>query len=223
MDIKLYMKTVYGLRQVDVLYRRVDDDFLDPAVFRPDSQLGVAGLAAVLRAGNAAIANAIGTGVADDKAVYAYTPAMIRYYFNEEPILPIVETRLLRDRERVRPRVEGSRSLRDQADRRFGRLRCRDRPHASEDELAEIRLQIQRNPAAFIAQPMVACRCIRRWSTGRRRQRRIWRHAISICVRSSCWGPASHIAGRPDARGAARGFDDGQLVAGGRQQGYLGA
>ena len=103
-DRKLYMKDVHGLRQIDVLYRRIDDDFLDPLVFRSDSLLGVAGLTAVLRAGNAAIANGVGTGVADDKAVYAYTPAMIRYYLAEEPILPIVETFLLRDPE-VREQV----------------------------------------------------------------------------------------------------------------------
>src|SRR5271156_4209220 len=103
-DRKLYMKDVHGLRQIDVLYRRIDDDFLDPLVFRSDSLLGVAGLTAVLRAGNAAIANGVGTGVADDKAVYAYTPAMIRYYLAEEPILPIVETYLLRDPE-VRAQV----------------------------------------------------------------------------------------------------------------------
>src|SRR6202161_694099 len=99
MDHHLYMKTVHGLRRVDVLYRRVDDDFLDPLVFRSDSMLGVPGLTSVLRAGNAAIANGIGTGIADDKAIYAYTPAMIRYYLGEEPILSIVETYLLRDRD----------------------------------------------------------------------------------------------------------------------------
>src|SRR6202162_866393 len=97
MDHKLFMKTVHGPRRIDVLYRRIDDDFLDPVVFRPDSLLGVAGLTAVLRAGNATLANAIGTGVADDKGVFAYTPAMIRYYLDEEPLLPIVETYLLRD------------------------------------------------------------------------------------------------------------------------------
>src|SRR5713226_8200717 len=85
-DHKLYMKPVPGLRQVDVLYRRIDDDFADPLVFRSDSVLGVAGLTSVLRAGNAAIANGLGTGIADDKAIYAFTPAMIRYYLSEEPI-----------------------------------------------------------------------------------------------------------------------------------------
>ena len=115
------------MRQIDVLYRRIDDDFLDPLVFRPDSMLGVAGLTGVLRAGNAAIANGVGTGVADDKAIYAYTPAMIRYYLAEEPILPIVETYLLRDPEVREQVLRQSRALRRQADRRVGRLRRRDR------------------------------------------------------------------------------------------------
>jgi len=156
MDLKLYMKTIQGLRQVDVLYRRIDDDFLDPMVFRKDSQLGVPGLTAVLRAGNAAIANAIGTGVADDKAVYAYTPAMIRYYFNEEPILPIVETYLLRNPD-VRETV-----LKDLA--RYvvkptgasGGYGVVIGPHADQHELEQARLQILRDPAGFIAQPVVS-------------------------------------------------------------------
>jgi uncharacterized circularly permuted ATP-grasp superfamily protein len=156
MDLKLYMKTVYGLRQVDVLYRRVDDDFLDPAVFRADSQLGVPGLAAVLRAGNAAIANAIGTGVADDKAVYSYTPAMIRYYFNEEPILPIVETRLLRNRDECDLVLKNLERYVVKPTGASGGYGVVIGPHASERELAEVRLQIQRDPAAFIAQPVVS-------------------------------------------------------------------
>ena len=98
-DHKLWMKTVHGLRQIHVLYRRIDDDFLDPVVFRHDSMLGVAGLTAAIRAGSVTIANGIGTGVADDKAVFAYTPEMIRYYLGEQPVLPIVETHLLREPE----------------------------------------------------------------------------------------------------------------------------
>ena len=101
---KTMKKTVHGLKRVHVLYRRIDDDFLDPVVFRPDSQLGVAGLSATLRAGNAIVVNAIGTGIADDKAVYAFTPDMIRYYLGEQPLLPIVETFLLRNPE-VREKV----------------------------------------------------------------------------------------------------------------------
>ena len=96
----VYMRTTGGLRRVDVIYRRIDDDFLDPHAFRPDSVLGTPGLFDAYRLGNVAIANAPGTtGVADDKSVYAYVPEMIRYYLNEEPLLANVETHLCRDPE----------------------------------------------------------------------------------------------------------------------------
>jgi uncharacterized circularly permuted ATP-grasp superfamily protein len=153
-DHKLFMKTVHGLRRIDVLYRRIDDDFLDPVVFRPDSLLGVAGLTAVLRAGNATLANAIGTGVADDKGVFAYTPEIIRYYLGEEPLLPIVETYLLRDPD-VRQRV-----LRD-LDRYVvkptgasGGYGVVIGPRATDEELAQARKRIEAAPAGFIAQPV---------------------------------------------------------------------
>jgi uncharacterized circularly permuted ATP-grasp superfamily protein len=153
-DHKLFARTVSGLRQVHVLYRRIDDDYLDPVVFRADSLLGVPGLTAAVRAGNAAIANAIGTGVVDDKAVFAYTPAMIRYYLGEEPLLPIVETHLLRIPE-VREMV-----LRD-LDRYVikptgasGGYGVVIGPKASDAELSEVRARIARDPAAFIAQPL---------------------------------------------------------------------
>jgi uncharacterized circularly permuted ATP-grasp superfamily protein len=149
---KLWMKTVHGLKRVHVLYRRIDDDFLDPVVFRPDSQLGVAGLTSALRAGNAIVANAIGTGIADDKAVYAYTPDMIRYYLGEQPLLPIVETFLLRDPE-VRSQVV--RNL-DQyvikptgASGGYGVIIG---PRATDRQLAEVREQIEREPRNYIAQ-----------------------------------------------------------------------
>ena len=83
----VYMKTIRGLTRVDVIYRRIDDEFLDPLAFRPDSVLGIPGLMGAYRAGNVALANAVGNGVADDKAVYTYVPAFIRYYLGEEPVL----------------------------------------------------------------------------------------------------------------------------------------
>jgi uncharacterized circularly permuted ATP-grasp superfamily protein len=154
-DQKLYMKNVHGLRQVDVLYRRIDDDFADPLVFRSDSVLGVAGLTSVLRAGNAAIANGLGTGIADDKAIYAFTPAMIRYYLSEEPILPIVETYLLRDRE-VREEVLANLSRYvikpTGASGGYGVVIG---PKSSENELAKVRELIIADPSAFIAQPVI--------------------------------------------------------------------
>ncbi|HSV05691.1 MAG TPA: circularly permuted type 2 ATP-grasp protein [Candidatus Binatus sp.] len=155
-DHRLFMRSVHGLERIDVLYRRIDDDFLDPVVFRPDSLLGVAGLMAAVRAGNVALANMVGTGIADDKAVFAYTPAIIRYYLGEEPILPIVETHLLRDPE-VRRAV-----LRD-LDRYVvkptgasGGYGVVIGPKASYRELAETRERIERDPKSFIAQPVVS-------------------------------------------------------------------
>src|SRR3984885_6249287 len=156
MDHKLYTKTVHGLQQIDVLYRRVDDDFLDPLVFRPDSMLGVPGLTSGLRAGNAGIANGLGTGVADDKSIYAYTPAMIRYYLGETPILPIVETHLMREREEreevlrhperwvIKPVGESG---------GYGVVIC---PHASEKLLEETRANVLAKPDNFIAQPVIS-------------------------------------------------------------------
>src|SRR5471032_2394223 len=96
-DNIVYMRTTAGLRRVDVIYRRVDDDFIDPLAFRPDSHLGVAGLLNAYRAGNVSLANAIGTGIADDKALYAYIPAIIKFYLGEDAIIPNVETYLLSD------------------------------------------------------------------------------------------------------------------------------
>ncbi len=154
-DHKLWMKTVHGFKRVHVLYRRIDDDFLDPVVFRPDSQLGVAGLTAALRAGNAIVANGIGTGIADDKAVYAYTPDMIRYYLGEQPLLPIVETYLLRDPD-VRARV-----LRDldqyviKPTGASGGYGVVIGPKATDRQLAELRQHIERDPRSYIAQPPV--------------------------------------------------------------------
>ncbi len=96
-DDIVYMKTIHGLTRVDVIYRRVDDDFLDPLAFRSESLVGVPGLMNAYRAGNIALANAVGTGAADDKAIYAYVPAFIRYYLGEDPILHNVDTYLCSD------------------------------------------------------------------------------------------------------------------------------
>ena len=96
-DNVVYMRTTTGLRRVDVIYRRVDDDFIDPLAFRSDSVLGVSGLFNAYRAGNVTLANAFGTGVADDKALYAYVPKIIKYYLDEDPVLDNVETYLLND------------------------------------------------------------------------------------------------------------------------------
>ena len=223
-DHKLYMKTIGGLKQVDVLYRRIDDDFLDPVVFRPDSMLGVPGLTAVLKAGGAAMANAIGTGVADDKAVYAYTPAMIRYYLGEDPILPIVHTHLLRDPE-VRAMV-----LRDldqfvvKPTGASGGYGVVIGPQASDRELAECRERIEGDPAAFIAQPVIQL-SVHPTIIGRRHGRirgdRAAPHRFpSIC---STGGPSPRPAGGAYPGGPARGFANRQFLTGRWQQGHLGS
>jgi uncharacterized circularly permuted ATP-grasp superfamily protein len=151
-DHRLWMKTVHGLKRVHVLYRRIDDDFLDPVVFRPESLLGVAGLTAAVRAGNAIVANGIGTGIADDKAVYAYTPDMIRYYLCEQPLLSIVETYLLRDAE-VRATI-----LRDldqyviKPTGASGGNGVVIGSQASDRQLGELRTSIEQDPRGYIAQ-----------------------------------------------------------------------
>jgi len=150
----LYMKTTGGLRRVDVLYRRVDDDFLDPLVFNPDSLLGIAGIMHAYRAGNLALANAPGAGVADDKAIYAYTPDIIRYYLNEEPILPIVPTYLCvrdDDRKYVLEHLSELVVKPTDASGGYGLLVG---SAASQQQLDEFRSKINENPAAYIAQPI---------------------------------------------------------------------
>lgn len=154
-DHKLFMKTVHGLKRIDVLYRRIDDDFIDPVVFRPDSLLGVPGLTAVLRAGNAVAANAIGAGVADDKAVFAYTPKMIKYYLGEEPIIPIVETHLLRDPDVCAMVLANLERFVVKPTGASGGYGVVIGPQASERELEDTRARIERDPAAFIAQPVM--------------------------------------------------------------------
>ena len=120
-DALCYMRTTRGLARVDSIYRRIDDDFMDPLEFRADSLLGVPGLMGAYRAGNVAIANAVGTGVADDKAVYHYVPEMIRFYLGEEPILDNLPTWLLADPEQRAYALERMRRAGGQADRRVGR------------------------------------------------------------------------------------------------------
>ena len=134
-DDRLWMRTVRGARPVHVVYRRIDDEYLDPVHFVPDSLLGVPGLLNAARAGNVAIANAVGNGVADDKAVYPYVPAMIEYYLAEKPLLPNVKTFDLSDHDQMAARARAPRPHGDQARRRVGRVRARDR-HVGDREAA---------------------------------------------------------------------------------------
>jgi uncharacterized circularly permuted ATP-grasp superfamily protein len=153
---RIYMRTTRGLKLVDVIYRRVDDDFLDPLAFRQDSQLGVAGLFNAYRAGNVTLANAIGTGVADDKAVYAFVPDMIRYYLNEDPILNNVPTYLgLRDPDRTYI-LENLDKLVIKAVNESGGYGMLIGPAASAAEREQFRAKVAANPRNYIAQPTLA-------------------------------------------------------------------
>ena len=142
-DNIVYMRTTAGLRRVDVIYRRVDDDFLDPLCFRRDSGLGVPGLFNAYRAGNVVLANAIGTGVADDKAVYAYVPAIIRYYLGEDPILANVQTYLLTDRSQRSYVLEHLDELVVKAVGESGGYGMLIGPHSTEEEREEFRRRIR--------------------------------------------------------------------------------
>jgi uncharacterized circularly permuted ATP-grasp superfamily protein len=155
-DNVVYMRTTAGLRRVDVIYRRVDDDFLDPLAFRRDSCLGVAGLLNAYRAGTVSLANAIGTGVADDKALYAYIPAIIRFYLSEEAILPNVETYLLSDPSHRRYVLERLDALVVKAVGESGGYGMLVGPHSTAREREEFKAKILAEPRNFIAQPTLA-------------------------------------------------------------------
>jgi uncharacterized circularly permuted ATP-grasp superfamily protein len=155
----VYMRTTSGLQRVDVIYRRIDDDFLDPLTFRPDSALGVAGLFNVYRAGNVTLANAVGTGVADDKAVYAYVPSIIRYYLGEEPILNNVETYLMEDEKRRKYVLANLDKLVVKAVGESGGYDMLIGPHSSAAERKKFRERIKANPRNYIAQPTLQLSC----------------------------------------------------------------
>ena len=155
-DNIVYMRTTGGLRRIDVIYRRVDDDFLDPLAFRPDSKLGVAGLLNAYRAGNVALTNAIGTGIADDKALYAYVPAIIRYYLSEEPILANVETYLMTNELQQRYVLEHLDELVVKAVGESGGYGMLIGPHSTAEQREAFRERIIANPRNYIAQPTLS-------------------------------------------------------------------
>ena len=152
----VYMRTTTGLRRVDVIYRRVDDDFIDPLVFRPDSLLGVPGLIHAYKLGNVALVNAPGTGVSDDKSVYAYVPDMIRYYLGEEPVLDNVDTRLCRRPEDLEYTLDNLQDLVVKRVGGSGGYGMLIGPHSSPKEREEYAEQVRADPADFISQPVLA-------------------------------------------------------------------
>jgi uncharacterized circularly permuted ATP-grasp superfamily protein len=152
-DQRVWMRSTAGLEPVDVIYRRIDDDFLDPAVFRSDSMLGVRGLMEVYAAGRVAIANAPGTGVADDKLIYAYVPEMIRFYLDQEPIIENVPTYLCSRADEQAYVLEHLQELVVKAVAEAGGYGMLIGPHASAGEIAEFADKIRANPRNYIAQP----------------------------------------------------------------------
>jgi uncharacterized circularly permuted ATP-grasp superfamily protein len=156
LDRRVYMRTTRGLQRVDVIYRRIDDDYLDPEAFRADSMLGVPGLMEAYRAGNVTLANAPGTGVADDKAVYAYIPRIIQYYLSEEMILPNVPTYLCGEPEDRQYVLDHLDKLVVKPTNESGGYGIVLGPKATREELAECAEKIKANPRNFIAQPMLS-------------------------------------------------------------------
>jgi len=155
-DACVYMKTTKGLKKVDVIYRRIDDDFLDPTVFRKDSVLGVPGIVNAYREGNVNLCNALGTGVADDKVTYYYVPAMIKFYLGEDPILPNVETYLSAvdsDRKFI---LENLENLVVKAANESGGYGMMIGPSATREEIEKFRAAISADPRGYIAQPVIS-------------------------------------------------------------------
>ena len=155
-DDRVFMRTIGGLSPVDVIYRRINDEFLDPEAFRTDSMLGVPGLMRAYFSGNVALANAVGTGVADDKAVYAYMPAIIRYYLGEEAILPNVETHICREPEALSYTLDNLDRLVVKPVGEAGGYGITIGPRASRAELAECRAKLLADPANYISQPCIS-------------------------------------------------------------------
>ncbi|KQW66289.1 MULTISPECIES: circularly permuted type 2 ATP-grasp protein [unclassified Methylibium] len=155
-DNYLYMRTTQGPRRVDVIYRRIDDDFLDPKAFRADSTIGCAGLLSVYRAGNVNLCNAIGTGVADDKSIYPYVPKMIEFYLGEKPILNNVPTYQCRESEDLQYVLAHLGELVVKEVHGAGGYGMLVGPAASKAEIEEFRVQLVANPNNYIAQPTLA-------------------------------------------------------------------
>jgi len=155
-DDRVYMRTTEGLQQVDVLYRRIDDDFIDPEVFRKDSLLGVPGLMRAYCAGNLGLANAIGTGIADDKVMYCFVPDIIKYYLDQDPIIPNAQTWLPYREEDLQYTLENMENLVVKAANEAGGYGMLIGPAASKAEVADFREKVKAKPRDFIAQTPIS-------------------------------------------------------------------
>jgi len=178
---KVYMKTTDGLEQVHVIYRRIDDEYLDPLVFKSDSALGVPGLMSAYRKGNVAIVNAVGNGVADDKAVYAYVPAMIRYYLNEEPILPNVPTYELSSRDArsyVFDNIHNMVVKRTNQSGGYGMIMGNT---VQQEDWEKAKLEIEKDARNFIAQPIIPLSTVPCFINGEFKPRHVDLRPYALC------------------------------------------
>jgi uncharacterized circularly permuted ATP-grasp superfamily protein len=153
---EVFMRTTEGLKRVDVIYRRVDDDFLDPLTFRPDSALGVPGLMSAYAAGNVTLANAVGTGIADDKAIYSYMPDVVKFYLGEEPILKNVQTWRCREPQDLAYVLDNLGDLVVKEVHGSGGYGMLIGPAATKATIEAFRDKLKREPEGFIAQPTLA-------------------------------------------------------------------
>ncbi len=166
-DTQVFMRTTAGLVAVDVIYRRIDDDFLDPAVFRPDSMLGVTGLVSAYRAGHVSLANSIGTGVADDKVIYAYVPRIIKYYLDQEPLLPNVNTYLASEPDDRKFILENIANLVVKSANEAGGYGMLIGPASTQAEIADFKAKVAAQPRNFIAQDPIKLSRSPTWCDGR--------------------------------------------------------
>jgi uncharacterized circularly permuted ATP-grasp superfamily protein len=178
---KVFMKTTEGLKQVDVIYRRVDDNYLDPLVFNADSSLGVSGILSAYRKGNIAIVNAIGNGVADDKAIYVYVPEMIRYYLNEEPILKNVPTYRLDKPDDLQYTISNISKMVIKKTNESGGYGMLMGNIASAEQIDEYIKEIRKDPRQFIAQPIISLSSAPCFINGKLQPRRLDLRPFALC------------------------------------------
>ncbi len=178
---KVYMKTTAGLQQVDVIYRRVDDEYLDPLVFNPNSALGVPGLMSAYRKGNVAIVNALGNGVADDKAVYAYVPNMIQYYLHEQPILPNVPTYQMQNIDERKYVFSNMHKMVVKETNQSGGYGMIMGNSASDEAIAKAKEMIIANPRNFIAQPIISLSTVPCFLDGKLQPRHVDLRPYALC------------------------------------------
>jgi len=186
-DDRVWAKTTRGPQRVDVIYRRIDDAFIDPEAFREDSMLGVPGLVRAYRAGNVALANAIGNGIADDKAIYPFVPDMVRFYLSEEPILGQVDTYVCARDDDLKYVLEHLDQLVVKAVNEAGGYGMLIGPQATQKEISEFKTKVASNPRNYIAQPRIELSTCPTWAKGGVGPRRVDLRPFIVTGKSESW------------------------------------